>query len=266
MNKLTLAFSPCPNDTFIFDAMVHYKIDTEGLEFDYSITDVEELNKKAFTKSIDITKISFHAFIYLAKEYILLESGSALGNNVGPVLIAKKKYLPEAFKYLKIAIPGKYTTANLLLKILFPTIQNKTSMLFSDIEDAVLSEKVNAGLIIHENRFTYEAKGLYKIVDLGELWMEKTGVPIPLGGIIAKRNLPADTIKKLNRVLKKSILYGLNNPESSLDFVKNNSNEMEAEVIKQHIGLYVNDYTVELGKEGHKAVERLINMAETTSP
>jgi len=262
MNKLTLAFSPCPNDTFIFDAMVHHKIDTEGLEFDYSMTDVEELNKMAFAKSIDVTKISFHAFVYLTKDYILLESGSALGNNVGPVLIAKKNYSPKALQDLKIAIPGEYTTANLLLKILFPPLQNKTSMLFSDIEDAVLSEKVDAGLIIHENRFTYKARGLHKIVDLGELWMEKTGVPIPLGGIIASKDLSPDTIKKLNRVLKKSILFAMNNSESCMEFIKKNSNEMQAEVIKQHIGLYVNDFTVELGEEGHKAVEKLITLAK----
>ncbi|MCD4679212.1 MAG: 1,4-dihydroxy-6-naphthoate synthase [Bacteroidales bacterium] len=262
MNKLTLAFSPCPNDTFIFDAMVHQKIDTEGLEFDYSMTDVEELNKMAFAKSIDVTKISFHAFVYLTKDYILLESGSALGNNVGPVLIAKKNYSPEALQDIKIAIPGEYTTANLLLKILFPTLQNKTSMLFSDIEDAVLSEKVDAGLIIHENRFTYKARGLHKIVDLGELWMEKTGVPIPLGGIIASKDLSPDTIKKLNRVLRRSILFAMKNPESGMDFIKRHSNEMDAEIIKKHIELYVNNYTVELGEEGHKAIERLITLTK----
>ncbi len=266
MNKLSLAFSPCPNDTFIFDAMVHHKTDTEGLQFDYSMTDISDLNKMAFSKSIDVVKVSFHAYIHLINDYVLLESGSALGDNAGPLLISKNKLQSNDLKDLMIAIPGEYTTANLLLKVLFPEIKNKTPMIFSDIENAVLNGEVDAGLIIHENRFTYEAKGLKKIVDLGELWMEKTAVPIPLGGIIAKRSLSSDTIKKLNRVLKKSILFAMDNPESGMDFIRDNSNEMEEEVIKQHIKLYVNDHTVELGEKGHKAVEKLIEMSNTTSP
>ncbi len=266
MNKLKLAFSPCPNDTFIFDAMVHHKIDTEGLEFDYRMTDIEELNKMAFSQTTDVVKVSFHAYIYLADNYLLLDSGSALGDNVGPLLIAKNKIDTGELQKIKIAIPGEYTTANLLLKILFPEVKNTYSMIFSDIEDAVLSGKADAGLIIHENRFTYEAKGLQKIADLGELWMKKTGTPIPLGGIIASRKLPDDTIKKLNRILKKSVLFAMENPESGMDFIKKHSNEMEEEVIKKHIGLYVNDFTVELGDEGRKAIDILIRMVGTTSP
>jgi len=266
MNKLSLAFSPCPNDTFIFDAMIHHKIDTEGLEFDYSMTDIRDLNKMAFSKSVDVIKVSFHAYTHLVKDYLLLESGSALGDNVGPLLISKNNIQISELKDLKIAIPGEYTTANLLLKILFPEIKNKASMVFSEIEDAVLKGEADAGLIIHENRFTYEARGLQKIVDLGELWMGKTGVPIPLGGIIAKRILPVDTIKRLNRVLKRSILFALDNPDSGMDFIKQHSNEMREDVIKQHIGLYVNEYTLELGESGKRAIEVLIELANQTSP
>jgi len=263
MNKLSLAFSPCPNDTFIFDAMVHHKIDTEGLTFDFSMTDISDLNNLAFSKSVDIIKVSFHAYINLLNDYVLLESGSALGDNVGPLLIARSKVDTDNLKNLMIGIPGENTTANLLLKVLFPEAKNKTSMIFSEIEDALLKEKIDVGLIIHENRFTYEKKGLKKIVDLGELWMEKTSVPIPLGGIIAKRNLGTDTINKLNRVIKRSILFAMDNQESGMDFIKQNASEMEEEVIKKHIELYVNDYSIELGEKGHKAIERLLQMTKT---
>jgi 1,4-dihydroxy-6-naphthoate synthase len=244
--------------------MLHNKTDTEGLNFNYSMTDISDLNKMAFSKSVDVVKVSFHTYIYKIKDYILLESGSALGNNVGPLIIAKNKFQTGDLKHLKIAIPGEFTTANLLLKVLFPEIKNKTSMIFSDIEDAVITGKADAGLIIHENRFTYQSRGLQKIADLGELWMKKTDAPVPLGGIIAKRELGPDTIIKLNSILKRSILFAIDNPESGMDFIKQHSNEMEEEVIKQHIGLYVNEFTVELGEKGHKAVDILKEMAEKT--
>lgn len=258
MNKLSIAFSPCPNDTFIFDAMIHQKIDTEGLEFEYLITDISELNRMAFSASVDVLKISFHAYVHLLKEYILLESGSALGKNVGPLIISKKHYKSEELQSLKVAIPGELTTANLLLKILFPEVKNKTSMIFSEIEDSVINGDFDAGLIIHENRFTYQDKGLLKVADLGELWMQKTKTPVPLGGIIANRKLAEEIIGKLNRILKRSILYAKENPDSGMDFIRQHSNEMEESVIKKHIDLYVNDYTVELDEEGHRAIEKLI--------
>lgn len=264
MNKLSLAFSPCPNDTFIFDAMIHHKIDTEGLDFDYQMTDISELNDMAFKKSIDIIKISFHAYTMLLNDYILLESGSALGKNVGPLVISKKKVQTSELKDLRIAIPGELTTANLLLKVLFPEAKNKTSMIFSEIEDAVIMGDFDAGLIIHENRFTYQEKGLLKVADLGELWMENTNTPIPLGGIIANRKLPEEIIKKLNRVLKRSILFARENPDSGMDFIRQHSNEMEEDVIKKHIELYVNDFTLDLGIEGHRAIEKLLELTNTT--
>jgi len=256
--KLSLGFSPCPNDTFIFDALVHNKIDTEGLEFEYFMADVEELNQKALKSLADVSKVSFHAFLFLRKNYTLLNSGSALGENVGPLLISKKKYSLNEIDDLKIAIPGKLTTANLLLKIVAPNALNKTEMVFSEIENAVIENKFDAGLIIHENRFTYQKKGLNKIVDLGEYWEKLTNSPIPLGGIIAKKSLTENTIEKLNRIIKRSVLFAMKNPESSKDFVKQNAQEMADDVIEKHINLYVNNYTIELGDRGKKAINTLI--------
>jgi len=184
--KLTLGFSPCPNDTFIFDAMVHGRIDTEGLEFDYFLADVEELNRKAFASEVDITKMSYHAYAYVADNYLILDSGSALGHKNGPLLISKRILQPSELAGARIAIPGKYTTANLLLSIAWPEALNKTEYLFSDIENALLNEEVDAGLIIHETRFTYYKKGLHKIADMGEYWEKLSGMPIPLGAIVIK--------------------------------------------------------------------------------
>jgi len=248
--KLKLGFSTCPNDTFIFEALVHHKIDTEGLEFDLLLADVEELNKTAFEHEIDITKLSYHAYAYVSDNYTLLDAGSALGKNNGPLLIGKQKITPDEIDNLKIAIPGRYTTANLLLSIAYPKALNKTEFLFSDIEEAVLSEKANAGLIIHENRFTYEQKGLLKIVDLGEFWENKTKMPIPLGGIVVNKKLNKDIQLKINRLVRKSIEYAYENPDSSLAFIKLYAQEMAPDVMRKHIALYVNDYSFDLGETG----------------
>ncbi len=259
--KLKLGFSSCPNDTFIFDAMIHNRIDTEGLEFDVVIADVEELNKAAFEYKIDITKLSYHAFAYISNNYILLNSGSALGNNNGPLLISKQKIYPDEINNLKIAIPGKYTTANLLLNIAYPKAQNKKEYLFSDIEEAIITNEIDAGLIIHENRFTYEKKGLKKIIDLGEFWETKTKLPIPLGGIVVNRNLPVSTQQKVDRVLKRSIKFAYKNPNAGLAFIKQHAQEMSEEVMYNHIKLYVNDYSIDLGQKGKQAIERLYKTA-----
>jgi 1,4-dihydroxy-6-naphthoate synthase len=253
--KLTLGFSPCPNDTFIFDALVHHKIDTEGLEFELVFADVEQLNKWAFQGKLDITKLSYNAFTHCVNDYILLDSGSALGNNCGPLLIKKPNTILT--KESKIDIPGKYTTANMLLSIAFPKNQNKVEILFSEIENQVLEGIVDAGLIIHESRFTYKDKGLDKVSDLGEFWETQTGLPIPLGGIVVKRELPFSEQKKIERVLRKSVEYAFKNPNSSADFVKCHAQEMETEVINAHIALYVNDYSISLGEKGKNAVKLL---------
>ena len=255
--KLTLGFSTCPNDTFIFDAMIHQKVDTEGLEFDVVLADVEELNRNAFSGNIDVTKLSYHAYAYIAHNYKLLTSGSALGYKNGPLLISKRKTYRDEVADLKIAIPGKYTTANLLFSIVFPKVKEKKEYLFSDIEEAILEGEVDAGVIIHENRFTFEKKGLIKIADLGEMWETITSMPIPLGCIAVDRSLPDDLQQKLDRVMKRSVTFALENPESSREYVKKYAQETEAEIINKHIRLYVNDFTVDLGMEGKLAVERL---------
>jgi len=262
METLTLNFSPCPNDTFMFDAMVHQKIDTEGLSFDYHFADIEELNQKAFRHEPDITKISFHAFLYLTKNYILLNSGSALGRNCGPLVIAKRNISLSDLTDRRVAIPGKFTTANLLLTLANSQINDKPEIIFSDIEQAILDEKVDAGLIIHESRFTYQDKGLKKVIDLGEWWEKTTSCPIPLGGIVAKRSLSKETLLKINRVMQKSVEYAFAHPESSRDFVKNHAQEMDEKVMQQHIQLYVNDFSVTLGSEGENAITILIQKAK----
>jgi len=252
--KLTLGFSPCPNDTFIFDALVHQRIDTEGLEFEVQLGDVEELNQKAFKQALDITKLSYHAYLYLIKDYVLLTSGSALGNNCGPLLISKKQYAPKEVEGLSMAIPGKYTTANFLLSARFPKATNKKVVLFSEIERLVLDEEVDAGLIIHENRFTYHERGLHKIIDLGEWWEQTTKLPIPLGGIVCRRSLPRELQQKINRVLRRSLEFAFANPTEALPYVQQHAQEMDTAVMQQHIDLYVNDYSLDLGTKGKQAI------------
>ena len=259
--KLTLGFSPCPNDTFIFDALVHQKIDTEGLDFEVVFADVEQLNKWAFDGKLDVTKLSYNAFTHCIDKYILLESGSALGRNCGPILLKKAETIltPDS----KIAIPGKYTTANMLLSISNPEYTNKVETLFSEIENAILSGTADAGLIIHENRFTYHDKGLVKVKDVGEFWEDKTGLPIPLGGIVVNRDLPLEVQKKFARVLRKSVEFAIANRESSSEFVRCHAQEMETEVVDAHINLYVNEFSVSLGKEGRRSVEKVFEGIET---
>ena len=259
--KLTLGFSPCPNDTFLFDALVHGKIDTEGLEFSVVLGDVEELNQRAFKGELDITKLSYHAYAYALPDYVLLDSGSALGRNCGPLLIAKKSLTVAEVESGTIAIPGKYTTANFLLSLAYPKAKRKEAVLFSEIENLVTKGKKTAGLIIHESRFTYEEKGLVKVRDLGEFWESETGLPIPLGGIVIRRNIDLEIQKKVNRVLARSVKYARKFPEQTLDYVRPHAQEMDEKVMMQHINLYVNDFTEDLGVAGRDAVRRLFSLA-----
>ena len=261
--KLSLAFSPCPNDCFMFDAIVNRRIDLEGLEFSVRLADIEALNMAAFAGEVDVTKLSFHAYAYCADQYVLLDAGSALGRNCGPLLISKRPVSLEevAQGKLRIAIPGKYTTANLLCGLAFPQAQDKTELLFSDIEAALLDGRYDAGLIIHENRFTYEAKGLRRIVDLGEFWEHDTGAPIPLGGIVVRRSLPEAVTQTVNRVVRRSVEYAFAHREASLPFVRQHAQEMSEDVIYRHIDLYVNEYSVDLGAHGRRAVEILFDRA-----
>jgi 1,4-dihydroxy-6-naphthoate synthase len=259
--KLSLGFSPCPNDTFIFDAMVHGRIDTEGLEFDYFLSDVEDLNRKALNAEVDITKISYHAYAYVAQNYLVLDAGSALGYRNGPLLISKRRLGIADLPKLRIAIPGKYTTANLLFSIAWPEVVNKTEYLFSKIEDGLLKEEVDAGLIIHETRFTYYKRGLHKLADMGEYWETLTGLPIPLGAIVIKRSVPEEIALKVNRVIRRSLEYAYKDSFASYDFVAGNAREMDSTVMNNHIKLYVNEYTLNLGVRGREAVVELFRIA-----
>jgi 1,4-dihydroxy-6-naphthoate synthase len=263
---LSLGFSPCPNDCFIFDAILNRRIDLEGLDFSVRLADVEALNRAAFGGEIDVTKLSYHAYAYCTGDYVLLDAGSALGRNCGPLLISKRQISNEevAAGTLKIAIPGKYTTANFLLGLAYPGARDKTELVFSAIEAALLNEDYDAGLIIHENRFTFEAKGLKKIIDLGEFWEHETGAPIPLGGIVINRSLPDGIKHAVNRVVRRSVEYAFAHRADSLPFVRAHAQEMSEDVMYRHIDLYVNDYSVDLGLEGRRAVELLFEKARAT--
>ena len=261
---ITLGFSPCPNDCFIFDALLHGKIDTGGLSFQPYIEDVEALNKRASSKRkserLDVTKLSFYAFSELQRRYALLDAGSALGFGVGPLVVSDKPYSLEDLSggKLNIAIPGKKTTANLLFSLAFPKAIKKKVMLFSDIEEAVRNGKADAGVIIHESRFTYQKKGLKKIIDLGEWWTGKTGAPIPLGCIAASKDLSPALRKKIDRAIRLSVEYAFRHPTSGKHFIQSNAQEMEEAVIRKHIRLYVNQYSVSLGTKGRKAIQLLL--------
>lgn len=262
--NFSLGFSPCPNDCFIFDALVHKKIDTHGIEFTVVMEDVEALNNRAFKQELDVTKLSYHAFIYLTQHYALLNSGSALGFNCGPLLVQSSKFKVEDIDKATIAIPGKYTTANFLLSLAFPNARNKKEILFSDIEGAVLSHQVDAGLLIHENRFTYEEKGLEKIIDLGEFWDSLIHAPIPLGGIVVKKSIDTKLQKTIDSLIKQSVEFAFANPESCMDFVKQHAQEMSEDVMKKHIALYVNNFSVDLGTVGKEAIQLLFDKAIET--
>jgi len=260
---LSLGFSPCPNDCFMFDAIVNRRIDLEGLEFTERLADVEALNTSAFAGEADVTKLSYHAYAYCADRYVLLDAGSALGRNCGPLVISKRPIAREevAAGRLKIAIPGRYTTATFLFGLVFPDARNKTELVFSEIEPALLRGDVDAGVIIHENRFTYQSKGLKKVIDLGEFWETETGSPIPLGGIVIRRSLPDDVKHRVNRVLRRSVEYAFANRSASLPYVRAHAQEMNEEVMYKHIDLYVNEYSIDLGAEGRRAVETLFDRA-----
>jgi 1,4-dihydroxy-6-naphthoate synthase len=222
---------------------------------------VEELNNLAFNQELDITKISFFAYAFVSQYYQILNSGSALGFKNGPLLISKKDLDFKSNKELSIAIPGEYTTANFLFSIAYPEHYNKQEYLFSEIESAVSNNLVDTGLIIHENRFTYLSKGLKKLIDLGEYWEEKTKMPIPLGGIIIKRGIDIETKTLFNTVLRQSIEYAFNNPESPYHYMKSHAQEMTREIMYNHVNLYVNEFSRDLGKKGKQAIELLYKTA-----
>ena len=260
--KITLGFSPCPNDTFIFDALVNNKIDTWGINFVPKLEDVETLNNRAINNTLDITKISFGVLPLVFNNYIVLNSGSALGTGVGPILIAKNKILINEIDNCVISIPGEHTTAHMLFNIAFPLAKNKIFIRYDEVENFVLqTPSYNiAGVIIHENRFTYAQKGLNKIIDLGEFWQNETGYPIPLGGIVAKRQLDNSVLKKIDLLIKQSIEYAFTDYPLISPYVKMHAQEMDEQVIRKHIELYVNDYSFSLGEEGKNAVKEFLKI------
>ncbi|MCS6928384.1 MAG: 1,4-dihydroxy-6-naphthoate synthase [Saprospiraceae bacterium] len=260
-SSITLGYSPCPNDTFIFYALVHGKIDTEGLHFEPILEDVEALNRRAFAGELQVTKLSFHAFAHLTHQYCLLDAGSALGFGCGPLLVAKKPLSEADLNIGPVAIPGRFTTANFLFTLAYPRAQAKVEMRFSDIEEAVLRGEVVAGLIIHENRFTYAQKGLTCLVDLGAWWEQQTHLPIPLGGIVVRRDLPADVQQRLNQALRRSVEYAFEHPDEPMPYVRRYAQSLNDSVMRAHIDLYVNEFSRDLGNIGRQAVLHMFRLA-----
>lgn len=257
--KFTIGFSPCPNDTFIFDALVNKKIDTGGLEFEAVLEDVQTLNQWAIEGKLQITKLSFGVLPLVLNAYSLLNSGSALGMGVGPLLIASHEIHSGDVEKQLIAIPGENTTAHLLFSLKYPGAKNKIFVRYDEVENFVLSGK-GVGVIIHENRFTYHEKGLVKIADLGDYWEQQTGVPIPLGGIVIKKNFEPAMQQKISDLIRKSIEFSYQNYPVVSEYVKMHAQEMDEAVMRKHIDLYVNEYSLNLGEKGHKAVSKLLEV------
>ncbi len=257
MNPLTLGFSPCPNDTFIFYALVHNKIDTQGMQFAQPLLeDVETLNDWAMDARLDVTKLSFHALGHVLDKYCVLSAGSALGRGCGPLLIGRPGM--EVEKLTRVAIPGRLTTAALLFRMFLPGCTDLVEMRFDTIMEAVSSGVVDGGVIIHESRFTYEQSGLVSLMDLGQWWENVSGLPIPLGCIAARRNLGEERLARIDSVIKRSLQYSFADPKRCLPYIRAHSQEMEESVIQDHIGLYVNDFSLELGDEGLAAVHSFL--------
>ena len=265
--RLTLGFSPCPNDTFIFDALVNGKIDTGAYQFDVVLEDVQTLNEWALQGKLAISKISYGVLPLITESYQLLNAGGALGKGVGPLLITKKPTAPEAINEMCIAIPGQNTTAHLLFSLAYPNAGNKVFKVFHEIESAVLNGEVDAGVIIHENRFTYAQKGLHKVMDLGDHWEQVTGSPIPLGGIVVRKDINSTIAKDLDAMITASVDYAYKHHYAALaDYVVCHAQEMEPAVMRQHIDLYVNDYSLSLGAKGQAAVQTLLQVYQQQHP
>ena len=260
--QLSLGYSPCPNDTFIFYPLVHGRIDTPGLCFRERLEDVETLNRLAFDKALDLTKISYHALGHLRSDYALLRSGGALGRGCGPLVVTREETEMKRLRGKSIAIPGRFTTANLLLQLHGEGFGNVREIPFHRIMAAVAAGEVDAGVIIHESRFTFRDCGLHQALDLGEWWETETGLPIPLGGILARRDLGPEIISQVEGALRQSVAYALKRPAEPRAYIKEHSQELADSVVDGHIALYVNDFSLDLGVEGEAAVRELFSRAE----
>lgn len=262
MTELSLGFSPCPNDTFIFHALVHGRVTGGGLSFHERLEDVETLNRLVLARALDVSKISFHLLGHIRDDYALLRSGGALGRGCGPLVVARGEMDPAGLRGKRIAVPGLYTTASLLLRLFAPHASDLVIMPFHEIMGAVARGEVDAGVIIHESRFTYGEYGLTALLDLGEWWERETGRPIPLGGIVARRNLGGRTLHAIESTLRESVLFARANPCAAQDYIRAHSQEMSDAVCAAHIDLYVNQYSVDLGSDGAAAVITLLEKAE----
>lgn len=264
---ITLGFSPCPNDTFIFDALVNNKIDTGEFKFDIQLEDVETLNNMAIAGELDVTKLSYGVLPLALKDYVVLDSGSALGKGVGPLFVAKNDINRDHINECEVAIPGENTTAHLLFSLAYPGVTKKVFKRYDQIEDFVLQPKENvAGVIIHENRFTYAERGLYKLNDLGDFWQHETGLSIPLGGIVGKKSLERETLQKIDNQIKESIAYGFKNYPALSGFVKEHAQEMNEDIMRKHIDLYVNNFSLDLGSDGKAAIIKLLEVYKQNHP
>jgi 1,4-dihydroxy-6-naphthoate synthase len=262
MTDLTLGFSPCPNDTFIFYALIHGRVPAGGLTFRERLEDVETLNRLVIDRALAISKISFHLLGHVRDDYALLRSGGALGRGCGPLVVARDRVDPSGLRGKRIAIPGRYTTASLLLRLFDPALDTFVVMPFHEIMNAVARREVDAGVIIHESRFTFQDHGLHALVDLGEWWERETGQPIPLGGIVARRDLGTETLTTVEGALRESVLFARAHPEEARGYIRAHSQEMSDEVCAAHINLYVNRYSVDFGHDGETAVATLLERAE----
>ncbi|MBT4501712.1 MAG: 1,4-dihydroxy-6-naphthoate synthase [Gemmatimonadetes bacterium] len=260
MESFSLGYSPCPNDTFIFYGLVHGRIEGAPVCREL-LEDIATLNSMALEGRLDVTKISFHAFAHLRVRYCLLHSGGALGRGCGPLVVAREGMAPDELRGKRVAIPGKLTTAALLLRLFDPDIEELIVMSFDEIMPAAERGEVDAGLIIHESRFTYPRHGLVKVIDLGEWWEESTGHPIPLGGILARRALGAELIGRIDRALRESVEFAYAHPEEVRGYIREHAQEMEDEVMRAHIDLYVNEYTLDYGAAGAAAIVDLLERA-----
>ena len=257
--QIQLAFSTCPNDTFIFEALVNNRLSDVSYSFDYALADIQELNWLALDAQVDMVKISYALYPMISENYQLLTAGSALGRGVGPLVVSKRKIYPDEVEHAKVAIPGETTTANMLFTLAFPNAKNKHVYLFSDIEEAVLQNEADVGVLIHEGRFTFEQKGLKKIIDLGDFWERTSSHPIPLGGIAVRRSLPEKVKQELNNLTRQSVEFAFANTQVVMPFIKKYAQEMDEQVMQKHISLYVNSFTIDLGEKGKQAVADLLN-------
>jgi len=259
--NLSVAYSPCPNDTFIFNDLANGTLGGPELTLDVHLHDVETLNRMALEGVYDVTKVSFAAYLRARQKYELLSVGAALGYGCGPLVVARREMGPDEFAGCKIAVPGELTTAHLLLRLWAPQFRQRVFVRYDEVMPMVASGEVDAGVIIHEGRFVYAHAGLVKLADLGEWWQGRTGLPIPLGGIVARRSLGGETIERFENLLRQAIRNSQANPDAAGPYIREHAREMDPAVLAEHIKTFVNDYSMDIGDDGRAAIRRLGEMA-----